>query len=134
LGDSVREQIRRGSNAEVGYTLQQLGNADESQVYAAWQYLSDDLALWFSRMMADSTDFSLASLQRLEMYLGRLYPEISQALDRCKTAIVLYLLQRMKTGADAHTTLAYARMLRNAGLQWPELDVISRSAAAELEG
>jgi hypothetical protein len=137
--DELGRAMRRGSyialkNAIFNLEQRDLDDGDIEQLLR-----TDDhgIVSWLDRCLREGLHDHTMLWQLWQLLeIGARWPELKQLAEKHKTKIVQHMLTdfRDQTGSvDLQDMDGHLRRLRELGITWPELAVISRSVNAELD-
>lgn len=125
IAKEVKNLIDQKRDMQVTYTLQKLSRTDEQEAHDGLKPIAEDLAIWFVRFVKVSPDYAIVELIGLSSYIGKLYPELIDAVNQYKVPLVKNLLKQVKIYAeDTRPLLRKLKNLINMGIDWPELVII----------
>ena len=123
VADQLQHDLERGDWTAANYTVQRLNQTDPKEVQEKFA----PLAPLFVRMIDDDPMGTLNYMNRIMNYADHAYPEVMQAYDAHKTKIMQDLLKMVRSGDHGDWVRTQIAQLRNCGVDWKELDVITRS-------
>ena len=121
--DRLQHDLERGDWTSANYTVQRLNQTDPQEVQAIFE----PLAPLFAKMINADPMGTLNYMNRIMVYVDHAYPEMIAAYDHHKTAIMQQLLKEVRSGEHQDWVRTQIQQLRNCGVDWKELNVITRS-------
>lgn len=123
IADKIKKTIDHQDDISVGYLIQKLSYTHRQEVYYGMTHIADDLAVWFLRLSEKSPGFAIQEVYNLWHYAGKLHPELIDAFEIRKKAIIKNLLEMVikKLHTQANQLI---RDLISMGFNWSELHII----------
>ena len=123
VADQLQHDLEHGDWTAANYTVQRLNQTDPQEV----QEIFEPLAPLFAKMINADPMGTLNYMNRIMVYVDHAYPEVTAAYDENKTAIMQDLLKMVRSGEHQDWVRTQIQQLRNCGVDWKELNVITRS-------
>jgi hypothetical protein len=123
VADALKHDLERGDWISANYTVQGLNQTDPKEV----QEIFEPLAPLLARMAEADPVGNLRQMSRIMGYIDHAYPEVTAVYDKHKTEIMRYLLGEMREPDREDTVRWMIHELRNCGVDWPELEIVTRS-------
>lgn len=132
----MQDALRKGNDAVVAHRVIDLWRGNTAERKRASEMLADMKQLvlsWTERHLASDEHYDVQDgLNMIQVLPPEDWPELTLLAEEHKTQIMRYLLQCMRQN-DADIVEYRVPKLREWGINWPELNILKRSADAILD-